>query len=229
MPKLIVSLDGVVVKEVQLSKSRSTIGRRSYNDIVIDNLAVSGEHAVITVTGSQVVLEDLGSTNGTYVNDHAIRKQALKYGDCIEIGRYKIRYLESAGKIVASAADGHADEAEGILSQDVGVATVPAQLAPSSLPPTLEGDAIEGPHVKVLNGVSAGRSMALTKIVTTIGKPGVAVASIIHRASSFHLAHVTGEQPVTVNGKPVAAESVITLQQHDLIDVAGVELKFFEH
>ena len=68
MPKLIVSIDGVVVKEVQLTKDRSTIGRRPYNDVVIDNLAVSGEHAVIRMAGGSAVLEDLGSTNGTYVD-----------------------------------------------------------------------------------------------------------------------------------------------------------------
>ena len=68
MPKMIVSIDEVVIKEVQLTKDRTTLGRRPYNDIVIDNLAVSGEHAVIQMAGEQVFLEDLNSTNGTYVN-----------------------------------------------------------------------------------------------------------------------------------------------------------------
>jgi pSer/pThr/pTyr-binding forkhead associated (FHA) protein len=71
MPKMIVSIDGVVIKEVQLTKDRTTLGRRPYNDIVIDNLAVSGEHAVLQMTGSEVHLEDLNSTNGTYVNGKA--------------------------------------------------------------------------------------------------------------------------------------------------------------
>ena len=67
MPKLIVSIDGVVIKEVQLTKDRTTLGRRPYNDIVIDNLAISGEHALFQITGKQVYLEDLNSTNGSYV------------------------------------------------------------------------------------------------------------------------------------------------------------------
>ncbi|MDR0480034.1 MAG: FHA domain-containing protein [Burkholderiaceae bacterium] len=222
MPKLIVSLDGILVKQVQLTKSRSTIGRRPYNDIVIDNLAVSGEHAVITITGNQVLLEDLGSTNGTYVNGQAIRKQSLEYGDRIEIGRYKIQYLESVDKTVSAPLEKH-DE---IASGDAGAVTIPSSISHHG-PPTLNGDAIEGPHVKVLNGVSAGRSMALTKVVTTIGKPGVSVASITRRGHGYDLAHVTGEQTATVNGVSVDANP-ITLQHHDRVNVGGVELEFFQ-
>ncbi len=87
MPKMIVSIDGVVIKEVQLTKDRTTLGRRPYNDIVIDNLAVSGEHAVMQMSGTDVFLEDLNSTNGTYVNGKAIKKQQLQNADTIEIGK----------------------------------------------------------------------------------------------------------------------------------------------
>jgi hypothetical protein len=97
MPKLIVSIDGVVIKEVQLSKDRTTIGRRPYNDVVIDNLAVSGEHAVLQVVGQEVHLEDLNSTNGTYINGKAIKKQLLQNNDTVEIGKYKIKYVSDAG------------------------------------------------------------------------------------------------------------------------------------
>src|SRR6478735_6345047 len=95
---MIVSIDGVVIKEVQLTKDRTTLGRRPYNDIVIDNLAVSGEHAVLQMTGSEVHLEDLNSTNGTYVNGKAVKKQLLQNSDTVEVGKYKIKYInEVAG------------------------------------------------------------------------------------------------------------------------------------
>ena len=96
MPKMIVSIDGVVIKEVQLSKDRTTLGRRPYNDIVIDNLAVSGEHAVLQMSGNEVYLEDLNSTNGTYVNGKAVKKQLLQNSDTVEIGKYKIKYINEA-------------------------------------------------------------------------------------------------------------------------------------
>ena len=96
MPKMIVSIDGVVIKEVQLTKERTTLGRRPYNDIVIDNLAVSGEHAVIHMTDQDVEIEDLGSTNGTYVNAKAVKRQDLRNGDTIEVGKYKIKFIHEA-------------------------------------------------------------------------------------------------------------------------------------
>src|SRR5919112_5789674 len=93
MGKLVVSLDGVVIKEVQITKDKTTLGRRPYNDIVIDNLAVSGEHAVLQMTGNEVHLEDLNSTNGTYINGKAVKKQLLQNNDTVEIGKYKIKYI----------------------------------------------------------------------------------------------------------------------------------------
>ena len=114
MPKMIVSIDGVVIKEVQLTKDRTSLGRRSYNDIVIDNLAVSGEHAALQMSGNEVYLEDLNSTNGTYVNGKAVKKQLLQNSDTVEIGKYRIKYineLEGAGlnatiKVMSGAAAG---------------------------------------------------------------------------------------------------------------------------
>ena len=93
MGKLVVSLDGVVIKEVQITKDKTSLGRRPYNDIVIDNLAVSGEHAVLQMVGADVFIEDLNSTNGTYINGRAVKKQLLQHNDTVEIGKYKIKYL----------------------------------------------------------------------------------------------------------------------------------------
>jgi hypothetical protein len=92
MPRLVLSLDGVVLREVTLTKDRTTIGRRSHNDVVIDNLAVSGEHAVMIANGHDTYLEDLGSTNGTTVNGQPIKKHLLQSGDTVEIGKYRLRY-----------------------------------------------------------------------------------------------------------------------------------------
>ena len=97
MGKLVVSLDGVVIKEVQITKDKTTLGRRPYNDMVIDNLAVSGEHAVLQMVGGDVFIEDLNSTNGTYINGKPIKKQLLANHDTIEIGKYKIKYLTDDG------------------------------------------------------------------------------------------------------------------------------------
>lgn len=96
MAKLILSLDGQVIKEFTLTKERSTIGRKPHNDIQIDNLAVSGEHAIIMTILNDSFLEDLGSTNGTLVNGQPVKKHFLQNNDVVEIGKYKLKYVNEA-------------------------------------------------------------------------------------------------------------------------------------
>jgi hypothetical protein len=96
MAKLILSLDGQLIKEFTLSKERTTIGRKPHNDIQIDNLAVSGEHAIIMTILNDSFLEDLGSTNGTLVNGLPVKKHFLQSNDTVEIGKYKLKYMNEA-------------------------------------------------------------------------------------------------------------------------------------
>jgi pSer/pThr/pTyr-binding forkhead associated (FHA) protein len=221
---MIVSIDGVVIKEVQLTKDRTTLGRRPYNDIVIDNLAVSGEHAVLQMTGNEVFLEDLNSTNGTYVNGKAVKKQLLQNSDTVEIGKYKIKYInEVAGPSFEKTMIMKA----GALVPGLG------QTAPAARPPTGPATAHAGePNhtkatIKVLSGAAAGREVPLVKVVTTIGKPGVAVAAITHRPHGFVVAHVEGTSKPTLNGAPVGAEAV-SLKNGDLLELAGTQMQFVQ-
>jgi pSer/pThr/pTyr-binding forkhead associated (FHA) protein len=214
MPKMIVSIDGVVIKEVQLTKDRTTLGRRPYNDIVIDNLAVSGEHAVIQMNGAEVFLEDLNSTNGTYINGKAAKKQLLQNNDTIEIGKYQIRFQ-------GDLAGANFDKVQGPKS-----GTSPAP--PSSAQAPLAGEADPGgAAIRVLNGAAAGREVALIKVVTTIGKPGIAVAAITRRPNGFVVAHVDGADKPTLNGTAIPAEQV-ALKNGDLIELAGIQMQFLQ-
>src|SRR5687767_3047535 len=106
MAKLILSMDGLVLKEIPLTKERTTIGRKPHNDIQIDNLAVSGEHAVIVTILNDSFLEDLGSTNGTVVNGNPIKKHFLQNNDVIELGKYKLKFI---GDTAPAAAGDKAD------------------------------------------------------------------------------------------------------------------------
>jgi hypothetical protein len=212
MGKLVVSLDGVVIKEVQVTKDKTTLGRRPYNDIVIDNLAVSGEHAVLQMVGAEVFIEDLNSTNGTYVNGKAIKKQMLAHDDAVDIGKYKIKYLrdDTAG----------ADSRFGSLAgRPSGLGSLsPAPIAAPAGPPA---------SIKVLNGSAAGREVVLTKVVTTVGKPGVQVASITRRPDAYALAHVEGVLRPRVNGVPLLGESV-ALNNGDVIELANTQMQFIQ-
>ena len=216
MGKLVVSLDGVVIKEVQITKDKTTLGRRPYNDIVIDNLAVSGEHAVLQMVGADVFIEDLNSTNGTYINGKAIKKQLLTHNDTVEIGKYKIKYLVE---------DGTDYEKTMILKPGALPAPHHSGFGPSGFGPM--GGSTSPASIKVLNGAAAGREVALSKVVTTVGKPGVQVASITKRPGGYVLAHVEGSLRPTVNGSPVVSETV-HLKNGDVIELAGTQMQFVQ-
>ena len=228
MGKLVVSLDGVVIKEVQITKDKTTLGRRPYNDIVIDNLAVSGEHAVLQMVGADVFIEDLNSTNGTYINGKAIKKQLLTHNDTVEDrqvqdqvpGRREQRLREDhdhaarrqrrrrwAAAPVAVGAPG--------LAGASGFGGLGAAPTPPAQPAS----------IKVLNGAAAGREVTLTKVVTTVGKPGVQVASITKRPTGYAFAHVEGASRPSVNGVPLVGESV-PLRNGDVIELAGTQMQF---
>lgn len=96
MAKLILSVDGTVLKEISLMKERTTLGRKPHNDIQVDNLAVSGEHAAIITILNDSFIEDLNSTNGTLVNGKPIKKHFLQNNDVIEIGKHKLKYFGEA-------------------------------------------------------------------------------------------------------------------------------------
>lgn len=96
MAKLILSMDNLVLKEISLDKERTTIGRKAHNDIQIDNLAISGEHAVIVTILNDSFLEDLNSTNGTFVNGQRAQKHFLQNNDVIELGKYRLKYVKEA-------------------------------------------------------------------------------------------------------------------------------------
>jgi pSer/pThr/pTyr-binding forkhead associated (FHA) protein len=227
MGKLVVSLDGVVIKEVQIIKDKTTLGRRPYNDIVIDNLAVSGEHAVLQMVGQDVFIEDLNSTNGTYINGKAVKKQLLAHNDTVEIGKYKIKYLVEEGGDY---------EKTMIMRQGAG-----APGAPAGAPPAFSqtsglgansgfgslGASSNPASIKVLNGAAAGREVSLTKVVTTVGKPGVQVASITKRPGGYVIAHVEGTHRPAINGTPLTGDSV-HLKNGDVIELAGTQMQFIQ-
>jgi pSer/pThr/pTyr-binding forkhead associated (FHA) protein len=206
MGKLVVALDGVVIKEVQITKDKTTLGRRPYNDIVIDNLAVSGEHAVLQMVGADVFIEDLNSTNGTYINGKAVKKQLLSHNDTVEIGKYKIKFVH----------DGAVENFEKTTVINAGAVV-------TGEPAALVGNG----SIRVMSGAAAGRQVPLVKVVTTIGKPGVAVAAITRRPHGYVVALVEGAIKPTVNGSAIGTEAV-TLRNGDLLELAGTQMQFVQ-
>jgi predicted component of type VI protein secretion system len=236
MAKLILSLDGSVIREVPLDKERVTIGRKPQNDIQIENLAVSSEHACIVTILNDSFLEDLGSTNGTLVNGNPIKKHILQNNDVVEIGKYKLKYMADT----PAAGQTSADEFEKTMvlrapaarpagerafgdTQALQAAAATAAAAAAAAKPT------EAPllaAVQILNGPSAGKELELTKNLTTLGKPGVQVAVITRRPQGYFITHVEGATFPVVNGKALDAQAH-PLADHDVIELTGVKMEFF--
>jgi len=264
--KIILSMDGVVLQEYALSKERMTIGRKAHNDIVIDNLAVSGEHAAIVTIQNDSFLEDLDSTNGVAVNGMATKKHFLQNNDVIEIGKYKIKYLNdqltqttaadfertmvlrapvkpAASKPTLSttqaiptlvtsedALDATGKfNATGPLSGSFarGYAAQSAQPAVAARAPSQPAPSLQAPAVvQILSGPNAGKELELVKNLTTLGKPGVQVAVLARRPHGYFLTHVEGVTYPVVNGVSLG-EHLRQLNDHDIIELAGVKMEFY--
>jgi pSer/pThr/pTyr-binding forkhead associated (FHA) protein len=241
MAKLIMSLDNAVIRELPLDKERVTIGRKAHNDIQIDNLAVSGEHALIVTILNDSFLEDLGSTNGTLVNGNPIKKHILLNNDVIEIGKYKLKYVSEQPGGQASVADFEKTmvlrapvgtrPAEAPSAHSFGDTQVHVQMATTtqSQPPNVASAAKQAEKmaaIQILTGPSAGKELELTKNLTTLGKPGVQVAVITRRPHGYFITHVEGANFPVVNGKTLDAQAH-QLHDHDIVELAGVKMEFF--
>jgi pSer/pThr/pTyr-binding forkhead associated (FHA) protein len=238
--KLILSLDGAILGEYFLSKERILIGRKPHNDIQIDNLAVSSEHAAVITILSDSFMEDLGSTNGTLVNGQMVKKHFLQNGDVIELGKHKLKYLNDTPS--ATTAE---DFEKTMVMRRAPVASAPPPAAAES---TVGGDTLAGKHsftgtatqrppapapsvatnasIQILNGGNAGRVMELTKTLTTLGKPGVQVAVITKRPTGYFITHVEGASFPVLNGVNISAQAQ-PLADHDIIEIAGIKMEFF--
>ncbi len=239
MAKLVLSLNGVVQGEYQLDKERLSIGRKADNDVPIDNLAVSGKHALVITILDDSFLEDLGSTNGSYVNGKLIKKHALKDGDVIAIGKHEMQYVNE----LATADDDEFEKTMIIRPGSASAAVAAAQaaekavasVAPAAASPTPTAPAAGGGggmplgRLTVLNGPIAGKELELTKALITLGKPGTQVAVISRRPQGYFLTHIEsdgdGKRYPTVNGEPIGPKAY-QLKDSDLIELAGIKMEF---
>ncbi|MCX7156411.1 MAG: FHA domain-containing protein [Rhodocyclales bacterium] len=250
MAKLILSMETTMLKEIPLTKERTTIGRKPHNDIQIDNLAISGEHAVVITILNDSFLEDLGSTNGTFVNGQSVKKHFLQNGDTVELGKYKLKYVSEVPQQTSSAdfektmilRPGAAQKpatqpAPSASAAPAAPAAAPSPAAPAHLstspgmapqqpPAAAPAPALPLGAIQILSGGNAGKEMELTKTLTTLGKPGVQVAVIARRPHGYFITHVEGANFPAVNGSAIGTQAH-QLADHDVIELAGTKMEFF--
>jgi pSer/pThr/pTyr-binding forkhead associated (FHA) protein len=212
MAKLILSLEGSVIREVPLDKERIMIGRKPSNEIQIENLAVSGEHACIVTILNDSFLEDMGSTNGTLVNGNPIKKHILQNNDVIEIGKYKLKYIAEA----PAHAPAEDFEKTMILRPSARPAAAPKPAnepapaaKPSTPPPTPK---LMTPAVSVSPAAPAAKPAAQPAPVAAAAKPGephlLAAVQILTGPSAGRELDLV--KNLTTLGKPGLQVAVIT-------------------
>lgn len=243
MSKLILSFEGTVLKTVAVGKDRITIGRKPENDIQVDNLAVSGLHAAVTMEGEDVVLEDLHSTNGTIVNGQLIQKHVLKNFDVIELGKHKLKYVVENQAAQANmektmvirrpltppppgATGAHAAISPAPAPAAAMPAPVPSAAATPAPAPATPAALAREAALQVLSGPAAGRVLELTKPLTKVGRPGVQMSVIARRPNGYFITHVEGTGFPLVNGKAIGAHAE-QLNDQDTLEIAGTKMSFF--
>ncbi|MCP4001314.1 MAG: FHA domain-containing protein [Gammaproteobacteria bacterium] len=235
MARLILSLGGQILAEFNMTKERFTIGRLPDNDVRIDNPAVSGHHSLIINILNDSFLEDLSSTNGTYVNGKLVKKYALQHGDAVTVGHHQLRFVET----VAEEQD---DEFARTMIIDDSLAAVQqaamaihgeTTTAPSVNIKTGGNQAgyrqVQNAKVQVLNGKFAGREVELNKALTTLGSPGAQVIAITKRNKGYYVVMLENKKAnslPSINGTPLGSQA-LKLGDNDVIEVTGTKMGFF--
>ncbi len=235
MPKLVIKFDGVVIDQIVMRQGDMAIGRRPGSDILLDNLAVSGNHATIFTVGNDSFVQDLNSTNGTLVNNKRISKHHLVNGDEIVIGKHSLSYVDE------NAARAPSDLAKTMIitpqkfEEMAASAAENAQAArdaekPAPIPAAAPAPAQAGARIGsifVLSGANSGKRIDLVKSTTNLGRAGKMAGVIIRNGAGRYslLPGGDGSTPI-LNGKPVPGRGE-ELKNGDIIEVAGSRMQFY--
>lgn len=232
MAKFIIKFEDVVIDQLVLKQGDMTIGRRPGSDILLDNLAVSASHASLFTIGEDSFIQDLNSTNGTFVNNKKISKHHLSNGDVVGIGKHALIYVnENAAK---SASDSLAKTViiPPLRPEEPIRPTTPPPATPAA-PPRAAAQANEAQRnarqgaIFVLSGASSGKRIDLTKAVTHLGRSGKMSGMISRNANgSYTLASGTDTEKPKLNGKPLGPRGE-ELKNGDIIEIAGSRMQFY--
>ncbi|HEX3099235.1 MAG TPA: FHA domain-containing protein [Usitatibacter sp.] len=242
--RVVLSFDDEIVREVELTRPVTVVGRHPDCDIVIEHAAVSGRHMLFRVVNHTVYVEDLASTNGTKVNGIPTAHQVVHHLDLVEVGRHKIHFFDDAmmaGGVsslestvltdyertmlaqhvpAASRAPAPAPANDGDLSRTMAIQRDPTIRLAGSEPDAAVAVAAQGTlALQVLSGERAGQTIALDRANTMIGVAGGDSALVVRRGQGVFLARFGGQRPPRLNRTELAGTHPIG--PHDLIEVGG--------
>ena len=219
MSKLTLMFDGIFIRDYELNEDEITVGRRTSNTITTDNsdLAVSGIHGSIVTILDEHFVEDLDSTNGTYVNGKPIRKHSLKDGDVIAFGRHTLKYVINNSELLSSEEEGE------VQDESYDPTVLEAQINQTDMQ-----HGASSPFLKILSGSNSGKELKILKRITTIGKPGEQVGAIAQRDSDYYFLHVetSGDFNAPLLNNAALEEDSPALKAQDILEIAGIKLEF---
>jgi hypothetical protein len=234
MPKIQLKFDAAVIKEISLGKASVSVGRKPDNDIVIDSPAISGHHCRIALEGGTYYVEDLDSTNGTFVNDKRVKKSGLHNNDVVGLAKHSLVFLEDAPPPPPPPA------APAAPASDSTVVVAPqkqAELVEAAV--AKEAPAGKLGILRVLKGVVGQPEYELKGNSTYIGKSdrvhipikgsglfGSApeVAASIHKKPEGYVLMAVEQGYPSVNGKAVSGS--VVLKDGDFIECGGTTMQF---
>jgi len=219
MAKLIMTLDGAIIREFMVDKDSISVGRKHGNDIQLNDLTVSGRHALISVANEKIFVDDLGSTNGTLLNGGRVSKSVLQHGDVVQIGNYQFTYFEDEDEVY---------EPTMFLRAEIEDTQILQTNPPK--PTDAKGEPLAA--VKILNGPLKTKVLELRKPFNTLGFNGIKMAMIARTAEGYSISSIkntklrrSNDIP-SVNGTLIETDSH-ALKDHDIIELVGTQMEFF--
>lgn len=215
MPKLILTLDGAVIREYNIDKDSISIGRKHGNDIQLNDLTISGRHSLITQVGDNVFIDDLGSTNGTLLNGARVAKSKLHHSDVIQIGNYQFTFFAQ-------------EEEDYEPTMFLRAEIEDTKIIDTNQKPSNENVGAKMGAVKVLNGPLKNKVLELRKPFNTLGFNGSKMAIIARNSSNYSISAIKNEDSfniATVNGSDLTTDA-IELKNHDIIELANTQIEF---
>jgi pSer/pThr/pTyr-binding forkhead associated (FHA) protein len=209
MGKLVIKFQGKVVGEANLKLGETRIGRRPDCDVVLNDALVSGEHAVVTTVGMKSTIQDLGSKNGTFIENKRVTRHELRHGETIIVGGHALTYRDEMNLEAPAAFASAPKKPAAVPNRDHSVTTEIASFA----------------ELRVIEGKDKGKRLPLIKDTVVLDNPGKNPARISRSKHGYVLEAQIGPGEPRLNGKPVPAGGML-LEPGDVIEVADTKFQF---
>lgn len=220
--KLILALDGEILREYQINQDYLSIGRKHENDIQLNDLTVSGRHALISRVGEKVFIEDLNSTNGTLVNGNYVSKMALQHGNVVQVGHHLFTFFNEDKDTYEPTMfiKAEMDETQMVLPEwDMDERAI-----------NLRGQPL-GALRKITSSTSPTSGIEMRKPFSTIGFQGKKLALINRGEKGYSIVGIKTDQSFNaevplLNGNAIG-NTATKLNEHDVISIGGIDMEFY--